>query len=68
MPIYEVVYARFSYLVVEAKDEDTARFIADDQDIEGYSECGWYHQETAEIIPDKPEEVIRVQAETNCLP
>jgi len=49
MPKYELLFARYSTVSVEAEDEETAIAIAEDEvDIEGYSECGWYYIETIE--------------------
>lgn len=52
MPTYRLLFARYSWLTVTAEDEDTAIFLAEDnEDIEGHSECGWYLQQSFEMIP-----------------
>jgi len=48
---YELLFARYSTVSVEAEDEETAIAIAQDEiDIEGYSECGWYYIKTIQKV------------------
>jgi len=49
MATYKLLYARYAYITVEADSEDEAIEIADGEDIEGQSDCGWYYVETQDI-------------------